>query len=136
MPKGSRLKQYRPYGVINVVSRADCLESFICQKPALASSLENIVDPPICARICSTNGKMCLSLCTLAFNFVKSTQMRILPLGLGTTTIPTHQSVGLSTLVIIPMFSIRVSSCFTLGNNGRATLHGVVSAYGFASCLS
>ena len=45
-------------------------ESFICQKPALASSLENIVDPPICVRICSTDGKMCLSLRTLAFNFV------------------------------------------------------------------
>ena len=105
IPKGNQLKQYLPYGVINVVRRADCLESFICQKPALTSSLENMVDSLICARICSTNGKICFSLHTLMFSFVKSTQMRMLLLGLGTTTIPAHQSVGSSTLVITPMFS-------------------------------
>ena len=40
IPKGSRLKQNLPYGVINVVRRADSLESFTCQNPTLASSLE------------------------------------------------------------------------------------------------
>ena len=122
IPKGNRLKQYLPYGVINVVRRADCLESFICQKPALASSLENMVDSLICARIARPMARYA-SLSTLASSNV---------VGFGYNN-PAHHSVGLSTLVITPMFSILASSYFTLGNNGRATLRGVVIAYGFGS---
>ena len=45
MPNGKQLKQNLPMGVINVVNSADWGESFICQKPELASSLENILAP-------------------------------------------------------------------------------------------
>ena len=45
IPSGSLRKQYRPYGVINVVRHADSVDSGICQKPELASSLENTVAP-------------------------------------------------------------------------------------------
>ena len=41
-----------------------------------------------------TNGRGCRSLHTLSFSQVKSMQMCTWPLGLGTTTMPVHQSVG------------------------------------------
>ena len=41
MPNGSLLKQYRPDGVMNVVSKRDAGERGICQKPLFASSLLN-----------------------------------------------------------------------------------------------
>ena len=47
MPNGRRLKQKRPYGVINVVSLADSGESSICQNPELASSFEKTFAFPI-----------------------------------------------------------------------------------------
>ena len=50
MPKGKRLKQNRPTGVMNVVSRADFSDNLICQKPKLASSLVKIFVPCNCAR--------------------------------------------------------------------------------------
>ena len=58
MPKGKRLKQNRPTGVINVVSRADFFDNLICQKPELASSLVKIFAPCSCARVCSTDGSI------------------------------------------------------------------------------
>ena len=39
IPKGSRLKEYLPKGVINVVSSDDSLDNIICQKPKLAKVL-------------------------------------------------------------------------------------------------
>ena len=47
MPK---LKQYRPYGEIKVVSRANSRER---AKSWLASKVENTVAPASCARVCS-----------------------------------------------------------------------------------
>ena len=40
--------------------------------------------------------------------------MRILPSRLVTTTVPAHQSVGMSTIEMTPRFSIRSNSAFTL----------------------
>ena len=45
MPNGKWLKQKLPLGVMKVVNNADLGESFICQNPELASSLENILAP-------------------------------------------------------------------------------------------
>ena len=59
--------------------------------------------------------------------------MRILPLGLGTTTMPAHQSVGMSTLEMTPRFSMHYNSAFTLLVRGSATLRGVVNAKGVES---
>lgn len=64
MPKQSLLKQYLPYGVINVVSRADSLDRGICQNPEFASSFEKILAPSSCPKECSTEGSRCLSLLT------------------------------------------------------------------------
>ena len=75
---------------------------------------------------------MCHSRLILSLSLVRSTQIQRLPFGLGTTTIPGHQSVGCSTLVMTPIASILLSSCFTLGIRGNATLLGVESAKGLA----
>ena len=45
MPNGSLLKQYRPDGVMNVVSKRDAGEKGICQKPLFTSSLLNSLAP-------------------------------------------------------------------------------------------
>ena len=45
MPKGSLLKQKRPYGVIKVVRRRDSVANGICQKPLLASNLLKTLAP-------------------------------------------------------------------------------------------
>ena len=50
----------------------------------------------------------------LSLSLVKSTHVRILLSGLGMTTMPAHQSVGMSTLEMTPKFSIRSNSAFTL----------------------
>ena len=71
-------------------------------------------------------GKFCRF--TFSLSLVKSTQILTFPLAFGTTTIPEHQSVGVSTREIIPCDSMRSSSCFTLGNNGIATLRGTDKA--------
>ena len=63
MPKGNRLKQNLPNGVINVVSNADSLASGICQNPELASIFEKIRAPASCARACSTAGREGGALC-------------------------------------------------------------------------
>ncbi|CAB1441570.1 unnamed protein product [Pleuronectes platessa] len=59
--------------------------------------------------------------------------MRTLPAFLGTTTIPAHQSVGSSILVITPIFSIRSISSLTFPISGRGTLRGVWREKGTAS---
>ena len=40
IPNGSQLKQYLPYGVMNVVGWADSVDDSTCQNPAFASNLE------------------------------------------------------------------------------------------------
>jgi len=136
MPKGKCLKQYRPYGEIKVVSKADSRERGICQNPELASKVENTVAPASCVIVCSTAGKGCLSRQMLSFNLLRSTQMRTFPLGLGTTTSPAHHSVGCSTLSMTPNASILVSSSLTFGRRGIATLQDVLRENGLAPLSS
>ena len=69
----------------------------------------------------------------LLFLFVKSTRMRTLPCAFGTTTIPTHYSVGSSTLEIICISYIRESYSLTFVRRGMGTFLGVLSANGLAS---
>ena len=107
MPKDRRLKQNRPNGVMKVVSKADSFDSFICQNPELASSLENTLEPASCARLCSTDGRIRRSLWTFSLSLVRLTQIQTFPSGLGTTTIAAHQSVGSSTREMTPNCSIR-----------------------------
>ena len=130
IPNGIRLKQNFPKGVIKVVSKEDSWASSTCQNPELASSFEKNFAPPICARLCSTEGRIWHSRQTLSFSLVRSTQILTLPFGFGTTTIPAHHSVGCFTLEITPRPSILWSSAFTFGRRGRATLLGVVRAKG------
>ena len=110
MPNGKQLKQCLPMGIINVVSNADRGKSFICQKPELASSLENILASLSLAKVCSTERRICRLWHTLLFGFVKSTQLRTLLLLFGTTTIPAHQSVGTLTLWMTPNASMHFNS--------------------------
>ena len=56
IPNGSLLKQYRSKGVMKVVSRRDSSANGTCQKPLLASILENIVAPDNKASVVSTLG--------------------------------------------------------------------------------
>ena len=52
--------------------------------------------------------------------------------GLGTTTMPAHQSVGSSIFEMTPRVSILSSSSFTFGSRGIGTLLGVLTEYGLA----
>src|SRR4029434_2502257 len=45
IPKHKRLKQYRPNGVMNVVSNLESSERGICQNPEFASNFENTLAP-------------------------------------------------------------------------------------------
>ena len=47
IPNGKRLKRYRPYGVINVVSFDDSEDNSIYQNPELASNFEKCLAFPI-----------------------------------------------------------------------------------------
>ncbi|KAK2175797.1 hypothetical protein NP493_706g00036 [Ridgeia piscesae] len=52
-PNGRRRKQYRPYGVLNVVSSFDSSSNFTFQYPDRSSSIENILAPCKCSRMSS-----------------------------------------------------------------------------------
>ena len=54
MPKGNLLQQYHPKCMTKVVSNLDSLASGICQKPLLASNLENTVSPARKAKVSFT----------------------------------------------------------------------------------
>ena len=110
-----------------MVSLRDASANLICLNPELVSSLEKTVAPLSWASTWSTAGSTCLSLQTLSLSFVKSTQIRSLSLGFGTTTMPAHHSVGSLILVITPMLSILSNSFLTLGLSGSATHLGVWS---------
>ncbi len=118
---------------MKVVYLADSFVNGTCQKPILASNLLNTVAPASMPRVCSTEGRINFSLHTDSFILVKSTQMRTVPAFFGTTTIPAHQSVGSSILVITPIFSIRSISSFTFPRSGRGILHGAWREKGTAS---
>ena len=117
---------------MNIVSNDDIFDKGICQNPELASSFEKTCPPASCPSVCSTDGKMCRSLCTLSFSFVRSTHIQTFPSALGTTTIGAHHSVGSSTREMTPCCSILSSSSLTLGNIGSATRRGVVCENGTA----
>ena len=111
---------------MKVVRRAESFVNAICQNPMFASNFVKIFAPPSWARICLTDGRICLSRQTFWFSFVRSAQIRSRPLPFGTSTIPAHQSVGPSTLEVTSRSSIHCSSFLTLSRSGRATLLGVV----------
>ena len=102
----------------------------------MASSFEKCLAPPSCARMFSTEGKICHSRHTFAFSLVKSTHILTLPAGFGMATIPAHHFVGLVTLDMTPSLVIRSSSSFTLGRSGMATCLGTDKANGMAPYLS
>ena len=78
--------------------------------------------------ICSTAANGCLSRQTLWLNQHKCG----LFIAFGTTTIPTHHSVGSCILAMTPKVSIRCCFSFTAFKSGSATRRGVVRANGFA----
>ncbi len=110
---------------MNVVSDRDEGARGICQKLLLASSLEKIFAPVICAKVSSTVGSGWTSRLTDLLSGLRSTHMRSFPFFLGATTMPAHQGVGSDTLDITPAFSIRSNSCLTFGRNGKGTCLGV-----------
>ena len=84
-PKGKRLKQYLPKGVINVVRGRDSGDSGICQKQELALSLLKILAPESCASVWSTPGRGWFSRRMFSFSLhvVRPTQMQTCPFGFG-----------------------------------------------------
>ena len=124
------------HGVINVVKSLDCSSSGTCQNPLFASSFLKTFPWPSLERLSSTDGIGCISRLTALFNWVKSTQMRTLPLGFGTQTIPEHHSVGTVTGEITFCLSIDCNSASTLGVRGWGTLLGLYRQNGVASSHS
>ena len=109
IPNGKRRKQHLPKGVMKIVSSQDDGARGICRYPELASRFVNTFTPVSRPSIWSTYGKSCFSLMTLSLNFVRFTHIRTLcvsftspltveetTLGLATSTIPAHQSVGVA----------------------------------------
>ena len=131
IPKGKRLKQNLPKGVMNVVNKEDCFESSICQNPE-SSILLKILALHSWASVWSTNRRICLSRLTHLFSCVRSTQIHTFLFGLGTTTKLAHQSVGPSTLVMMFCCSILSSSSFTYAISGKEIRPGVVRPKGVA----
>ena len=110
IPNGSLLKQNCPNGVMKVVSNADSLDNLICQNLEFASNLEKTFAPQSWARICSTDGRMWCSLCTLSLSFVRSMQVLTLPSDLELlpylhTNLSAHARVR--SLQVLPSSSIR-----------------------------
>ena len=132
MPKGNLLKQNLPKGVINVVNRQESSDNGICQNPLFASNLVNTVAPASLPKVSSTESMGCTSLKMLSFNGFKSTQILTSPDFFGTTTIPAHQGVGVSTFAITPMDSIRSRE----SQRCRGTFRGVYNEYRTALSLS
>ena len=120
IPKGRRLKQTLLNWVTKVVRFADSSDRPICQNPEFASSWLNTV--AWASWVWSTLGGGWNSLGMFSLRFVKSTQMRTLPLAFGETTIPAHHSVGSSTLEMICICSIRESSSSIFVRRGSVWL--------------
>ena len=78
IPKGSRLKQYIPKGVINVEYCLDSSVSVICQGyPLLKSNFEKNLDFTSLVRLPSIKAIKWISRWTGLFSFVRSTQRLI-----------------------------------------------------------
>ena len=136
MPNGILLKQYRPHGVINVVNSLACLSNFTCQKPAFASSLENILPSDNLDNISLILGNGYISLSTPLLRAVRSTHILIPPLGLGAIVRPEHHSVAISTGSITPLSSIDSISALALSRNPAAIVRGEYKRRGFVPSLS
>lgn len=108
-----------PKGVRNVVKRREAGSNGICQKPLFVSIFEKTVAPESWAGVVSTLERGCTSLRTLWFNGLRSTYMRTLLFGLGTTTIAAHHGVSVCTFEITSICSILLSSAWTFSRNGK-----------------
>ena len=71
IPNSNLRKQYRPNGVMKVVSNALSGDRGICQNPEFASNLVKTLAPANPANVCSTAGSGCLSRQTLLLSHVK-----------------------------------------------------------------
>ena len=92
---------------------------------------------PSVARLSSTEPMGWISRLTALFSSVKSTQICICPLALGTgTKAPKHQSVTSMTGEMTPYFNIESISFFTLGSNGCGIFLGVWTDTSSTSGLS
>ena len=114
IPIGSRLKQNRPTGVINVVKLALSGCRGICQDPLAASSWKKYWAPTNFGAASSKVGNTNLARFKALFSFLRSTQILSFPLLFCTGTMVAHHSFGPVTLSMMPASSIRLSSSFTL----------------------
>ena len=106
IPNGSRRKQKRPLGVIKVVSlsfQGARVFANNCLRHPIWKTLWLL---PVSGETSSKVGRTYLSLVTALFNFLRSTQILILPLGFTTGTIGAHQTVGSVTSSMMPDSSI------------------------------
>ena len=122
IPNGSLLKQNLPNGVINVVNLALSGRRGICQNPLDVSSLEKHWAPASLGAITSKVGSTNIERFAAQFSLLKSTQILSFPYLLYSGTMGAHHSVGSVTLLMIPAFSIHLSSSLTLGIKGKAIL--------------
>ena len=100
IPKGSRLKQNQPNGVMNMVSKADSLANGICQKPELALSLVKTWAPESWASICSQQVEgviLCVHSHWVSLNPCRYELLHLV----WSHYRPSHQSVGSSTLAFV-----------------------------------
>ena len=121
IPNGSLLKQKCPNGVTKVGGNFDLSSKGICQNPLLVSSLGKILLSPSSF----SEGIGCISSWTALLKWVRSTQIRTLPFGLRTGTIPAHHSVGAVTGEITPCWSIVSIWLFTFGISGWGVFLGL-----------
>jgi len=127
IPKGSLLKQNLPNGVRNIVRSLESGSRGICQKPLFVWSFEKNF-PVSWGKAVSILGRGWTSLKTLSFRNFKSRHILTSPELLGTTTMPAHQGVDVSTFEMTSNFSIRFSSFLTLDLKGIGICLGVNKA--------
>ena len=133
MPKGNRLKQKRPYGVMNVVSFWLCSSNGMAQKPLAASNEEKNLAPANFGIISSIVGSTNFSRITALLRRFKSTQIRTVPFFFGTGTIGAHHSVASCTGIITSFLTMRSNSAFTCFNRGSEIRLAQLILYGSAS---
>ena len=124
IPKGKRLKQKQPKGVIKVVNNFESSSKGICQKPLLASNFVNILLSPSMARLSSTEPMGWVSRCTALFSGVRSTQI-LHPIRFWDRDNAGAPLCEEANRRNDPCRSIESISIFTLGNNGWGIFLGV-----------
>ena len=136
IPNGSRLKQYRPCGVMKVVNRRDSSSSGSCQNPLLASSFEKTLLLPNFSRLSLTDDIGCTSRCTDLFRWVRSTLILTVPFAFCTGTMPEHHLVGTVTGEMISCRTMDSISDLICGRRGCAIFRAVYRQTGVASAHS